>query len=401
MKILFTTARFPYPPLRGDRLVPYFRIQHLAKKHEITLLSSVESPQEMESVRYLRPHCVEIYTVMLPPWRSWVSAGLGVRGSLPLQVHYYASRGYYDRLREILAKRKFDVIHTVLSRAANHTMGVTGVVKVCEMIDAISLTMKRRAETAHWPWQPFWRMEARRMGSFEQRICDSFDGVVVVSEADRAQLNARNVTVVPVGVDVSSQARPASNGHKVVIFTGNFAYHPNQDAAKFLLNDIWPQLRRVLPEARLRIVGNSPGPGLRRLASEFPEVEVTGFVPDLRQQLLQADVAVAPIRIGGAGMHCKVLEAMACGAPVVISPQVTGIQGLPGKDFLVAKNATEYVQAVCRVFGDPDLAIALAENGRRLVEEKYTWEKTTERLESLYEELLQRPLASTRHAHRD
>ncbi len=48
MNILYTTARFPYPPLRGDRLLPYFRIQQLARKHEITLLSFVEGPEVME-----------------------------------------------------------------------------------------------------------------------------------------------------------------------------------------------------------------------------------------------------------------------------------------------------------------------------------------------------------------
>src|SRR5208283_3443649 len=102
------------------------------------------------------------------------------------------------------------------------------------------------------------------------------------------------------------------------------------DAAIFLINEIWPQLRKVLPAARLRIVGNSPGPSLLRVARQFPEVEVTGFVPDLRQHLLEADVAIAPIRLGGAGLHCKALEAMACGTPVVVSPMVTGLQGLPG-----------------------------------------------------------------------
>ncbi len=401
MKILYTTARFPYPPLRGDRLVPYFRIQHLARKHEITLLSFVEGPEEMEYVRHLKPHCAEVHTVLLPRWRSYASVPGGVVSSLPLQVVYYSSREYRKKLLEAVSKHKFDVIHTVLSRAANHTIGIGGPVKVCEMIDAISLTMKRRADTAPWPVQGVWRMEAERMRRFEQRICQSFDGVVVVSEADRRELNAPNVTVVPVGADVSLRPRSSSNGHKVVIFTGNFAYHPNQDAAIFLLHEIWPQLRQALPEARLRIVGYGPGPSLRRVARQFPEVEVTGFVPDLRQHLLQADVAVAPIRVGGNGMHCKALEAMACGTPAVVSPLVTGIEGLPGKDFLVAADASEYVEAVRRILENPTLAAALSENGRRLVAEKYSWEKTTQRLELLYEELLDRRSQSTSHAHRN
>lgn len=401
MKILYTTARFPYPPLRGDQLTPYFRIQQLARKHEITLLSFVEGPEEMEYIGQLKPYCVEVHTVPLPRWRSYASMPMGAVSSLPLQVLYYSSGEYQRRLQSILAKRKFDVIHTVLARPANHTIGVTSAVKVCEMIDAISLTMKRRADVARGLAKWVWRMEAERMRRFEQRICKSFDGIVVLSEVDRQELSAPNVTVIPIGTDVSLRPRQSPNGHKVVMFSGNFAYHPNEDAAIFLLSEVWPQLRQALPGMRLRIVGNSPGSSLLRLARQFSDVEVTGFVPDLRQHLLEADVAVAPIRLGGAGLHCKALEAMACGTPVVISPMVTGLQGLPGQDYLVAGSVSEYVQTIRTVLENQGLAKSLSENGRRLVVENYSWEKTTQRLESLYDELLQRRAESGNHAHRN
>jgi glycosyltransferase involved in cell wall biosynthesis len=244
-------------------------------------------------------------------------------------------------------------------------------------------------------------MEAERMRRFEQRICKSFDGIVVLSEVDRQELSAPNVTVIPIGTDVSLRPRQSPNGHKVVMFSGNFAYHPNEDAAIFLLSEVWPQLRQALPGMRLRIVGNSPGSSLLRLARQFSDVEVTGFVPDLRQHLLEADVAVAPIRLGGAGLHCKALEAMACGTPVVISPMVTGLQGLPGQDYLVAGSVSEYVQTIRTVLENQGLAKSLSENGRRLVVENYSWEKTTQRLESLYDELLQRRAESGNHAHRN
>jgi len=401
MKILYTTARFPYPPLRGDQLVPYYRIQHLARKHEITLLSFVENPRELEYITHLKPFCVEVHTVPLPRWRSYANMRAGAFSTLPLQVLYYSSGEYQKKLQGILATRKFDVIHSVLSRTAIHTLDIEGTVKVCEMIDAISLTMERRGNASRWPIQPIWKMEAERMRRFEQHICRKFDGVVVVSELDRKELNSPNVTVVPLGADTSNASRPSPNGHKVVIFTGNFTYHPNDDAALFLLREIWPQLRQVVPHARLRIVGNGPGSNLLRAASQFPDVEVTGFVPDLRKHLLEANVAVAPMRLGGSGMHCKALEAMACGTPVVVSPMVTGLEGSPGENFLVADSVSEYVQALRSVLENPSLAAALSEKGRQLVEEKYSWEKTTAQLERLYGDLLCRRSQSNNYAHRN
>lgn len=401
MKILYTTARFPYPPLRGDQLIPYFRIRQLAKKHEITLLSFVEGPRDMEYLHELKAHCAEVHTVPLPRWRSYANLSGGAFRSLPLQVLYYSSRGYRVRLREILAKQNFDVIHTVLSRPALHTMGLTGAVKVCDMIDAISLTMRKRADAARGPARWLWRMEAERMRKFEERICKSFDGVVVVSEVDRKALNAPNATVVPIGTDVSFRPRSSPNGHKVVILTGNFIYRSNEDAAMFLMSEVWPHLRQLHSGMRLRIVGNGPSPALRSVAERFPDVEVTGFVPDLRQHLLEADVALAPIRLAGGGTQCKALEAMACGTPVVLSRGITGIQGRPGEDFLIAGEVSEYVEAVRQVLENPGLAKSLSENGRRVVVENYSWEKTTQCLEALYEELLQRRGQSHSHAHRN
>ena len=400
MKILYTTARFPYPPLRGDQLVPYFRIKQLARKHEVTLLSFVESSRDIEHIRELKPYCAEVHTVALPRWKSCARLSRGALSSLPLQVLYYSSREYERRLQQILANANFDLIHTVLSRAASHTMGLSGTVKVCEMIDTLSLTMRRRADNARGPAQWLWKNEAERMRRFEQQICKSFDHVLVVSDVDKCELNSPNVTVIPNGTDISYRPR-STNGHKVVILTGNFVYHPNHDAAIFLMNEIWPHLRRALPGARLRIVGNAPGPSIRNAARKFPDVEVTGFVSDLRKHLSEADVALAPIRLAGGGLHNKALEAMACGTPVVASPYVSGICGSPGKDFLVAREVSEYVDAVRSVLENPELAKSLSENGRRLVVENYSWERTTEKLESVYEELLRRRSQPCNHAHRN
>src|SRR6185437_10944274 len=117
MKILYTTARFPYPPLRGDQLVPYFRIKQLSRKHQITLLSFVESSRDVEHIHALKPYCAEIHTVHLSKWQSYARLSKGALSPLPLQVLYYSSREYELRLQQILSKQKFDLIHTVLSRA--------------------------------------------------------------------------------------------------------------------------------------------------------------------------------------------------------------------------------------------------------------------------------------------
>jgi sugar transferase (PEP-CTERM/EpsH1 system associated) len=390
VRILFTTARFPFPPMRGDRVVPYHRIKYLSRRHAVSLLSFLESPKDREYIPEMAPYCAEIGTVVLPKWLAcWNVATQACRG-LPLQVLYYRSFQFRKKLHDLIARRPFDIVHTVLSRIAEHTMGLQNVVKIMDMVDALSLTMERRArfEKGFMSW--LYRHEAARMRSFEKRVCSDFDHVIVVSEVDRQHLAAPNVSVIPSGVTLEQRPRLPEHGRKTVIFTGFFAYYPNQDAACFLMREILPALRREIAGVRVKIAGADPSREMLRLARASPDVEVTGYVPDLAEHILRADVAVCPLRTGGAGLHLKVLEAMACGTPVVASPLVTGLPARPGEDILFASGVPQYVQAIKQVLGNPEVAQRLSRNGRKLVAEKFNWEASTCQLEQLYEDLLER-----------
>ncbi len=401
MKILFTATRLPYHPFRGDTLITYHRIQQLAQRHEVSLLSFIGSRQELDRVSEMAPYCAEIQTVLLPKWRSYTGAALRSYRDLPLQVLYYQSAEYNRKLRELLARNHFDVIHTVLSRGALQTMNVSVPVKVVEMIDALSLTMQRIACTEHYPSRLFFQMEAARMRRFEQLVCSRFDHVLVVSRVDQEHLGASNVSVLPAGAELP-QPRPARNGRPpTVIFSGNLTAWGTRDAAWFVVNDLWPAVRQAVPGARLRIVGLGPPPKLVRMARSMPDVEVTGYVPDLTPYFHEADVALCPVRTAGAGLKRKAVEAMACGVPVVATPELSGVEGRPGEDILLARDVPEYVRAIRDVLTQPELAEKLSVNGRRLVAEKYSWEAATRQLERLYEELRDRKHPAACDAHRN
>jgi glycosyltransferase involved in cell wall biosynthesis len=94
-----------------------------------------------------------------------------------------------------------------------------------------------------------------------------------------------------------------------------------------------------------------------------------------------------PVRTG-VGIKNKTLEALAAGVPVVGSDR--GLEGLAvdGADVplraLRANEPTEYVYAISRLFEDRQLRKQLSDNGRSLIEQKYTWERAGK----LYEQVL-------------
>ena len=143
-----------------------------------------------------------------------------------------------------------------------------------------------------------------------------------------------------------------------------------------------PHLRQE-PDARFLIVGAAPPLRVRRLA-RLPGVEVTGYVHRIQDYLVHSSVAVAPMQ-AGSGIQNKVLEAMASGTPVVATPNALGgIETREGEHVLVARDAEGLAEQVVRLLKDPALRPCLARNARRLVENKYTWERSLAMLEEVY-----------------
>jgi glycosyltransferase involved in cell wall biosynthesis len=171
----------------------------------------------------------------------------------------------------------------------------------------------------------------------------------------------------------------------LIVISGKMSYHANVAMALYLVNEIMPLVWESKPEARVAIVGKDPPAMIRNLA-EDPRVEVTGMVPDLRDYLRRATMAAAPIRYG-VGIQNKVLEAMACGTPVVATKGIiSGIHAQPGKDLMVAEDASSFADRVIELLNHPHQCERLGMAGRKFVETHHHWENICRKLTQIYSE---------------
>ena len=189
------------------------------------------------------------------------------------------------------------------------------------------------------------------------------------------------VLIVPNGVD---QARFYPGGRRSneprLIFVGHMSVFHNVDAAEYLVNEILPLIRAIVPAARLDLVGAQPAAEVKRLAAT-PGVRVLGHVADLNAALNAATVFVAPLRFA-AGVQNKVLEAMAVGLPVVTTTYVNnGLGTEDGRHLLIANEPAAFAEAVCRLLQDATLRQTLGQNGQEFVRQHYRWESVLDRLE--------------------
>ena len=211
------------------------------------------------------------------------------------------------------------------------------------------------------------RLDRRAWRMYERRVLRRVQAAVVLTDADGQRLADRGVDVVietiPLGVEIPPEAAdPLGSSPPSVLFVGNYRHDPNRDAARRLLQDIWPHVRNRRPDAVLVLVGESPPEALAAAAGS--DVEVHGSVPAVEPYLARATVSVAPLREGG-GMRVKVLEAMAAGKAVVASPlAVEGLSVADGRELLVASTDDEFGAAIVRVLDDTGLRRRLASAAR-------------------------------------
>ena len=182
--------------------------------------------------------------------------------------------------------------------------------------------------------------------------------VVVVTERDARMVRLLNrradVTVVPNCVDTQYFRRRGPRADRpTVVMTASYQYPPNQWAVTELVDEVFPAVRRRVPDAELVLVGQQMPPALREHAEEQPGVRVVGEVDDIRPHLERAWVSVAPLR-KGSGSPLKVIEALATGVPVVGTPRVAGALGLrPGIDgILTGDRPPEMATAISTVLND-------------------------------------------------
>lgn len=231
---------------------------------------------------------------------------------------------------------------------------------VVTALDVLSQRYGRLARTSRgvrkvWGWFRWMGVPSR-----ERKLLRLVDAVVTLSEKDAnlvRQLGyTGDVRVITPPLDAAAMEQDRVPDPLMALFVGNFARRENKDGCDWLLREIWPSVRRVLPSARLVIAGVHSDIYLDTFTRDLKEgVEATGYRDTLDSYYRRAGVALIPIRLG-AGVKFKTLTAMLWGVPIISTPE--GTEGLASNDFYVGvtSDAAQFAELVITAMSDPGMA---------------------------------------------
>lgn len=406
MRILFVTARPPWPGRRGDqaRVAGFVRELGGGGGHEISVLCQRGPGFGAAAV----PAEVDVETVTVGPLA--VAAGLsrtaclGVLGlsRRPFQTGFFDHAAFRRALRRRLSRRPPDVVVLVTSRLGALLDEVPPEIPVVlDLVDALALNFRRRAERDRLlAW--IWRWESRRLARWEADLAARSAAVTLVAERDRTALVegaprrlreavSGRASVVPFGLALPDPPGEVTSeedaSEERVVLTGNLGYFPTVDGARLFAREAWPVIRRRIPGARWLLAGARPARAIRRLA-ELDGVEVAADPPDLRSLVRGARVALAPMR-SGSGTPIKILEAMADGIPVVATPSAAaGLDELPGGAVAVAADGAAFADEVSDLLRNPRRARRMARRAREWLEARHALPASARRFETILERVI-------------
>ncbi|MEM1367162.1 MAG: glycosyltransferase family 4 protein [Cyanobacteria bacterium P01_H01_bin.15] len=388
LKSLLVTRYRPYPPIGGSSLRNWQTINALAQWGQVTVFSvnlDPIVPQTYPSIHHWAHHRLTEINWQdrlgrrlwpLRPWgqpdidryfssEAWQALKRLINSCQPdlivvAEVYLFA---YLWRLKKLKLPLIFDN-HNAEANLFEQTFGKT-------------------------------RIQLPRMYAVEKACLANASQAWVCSEQD-AQILGRlyglddKTHIIPNTVNVQDYA-PILSGTQTlppdlpltphqVIFTGTYNYPPNGEAARILIEQIYPQLKQRYSDCRLLLVGLNPTGKMREAADKDPDIVVTGRVETVAPYLAAASVMVLPLQ-AGSGTRLKILEAFAAGLPVVTTPKgIEGIRIASDQTALIHETAEQITAAITELWNQPERARKLAGAAYKLVNAEYSWEANQSRI---------------------
>jgi glycosyltransferase involved in cell wall biosynthesis len=397
MNILFIAPEIPYPLTGGHPLRTFNILKLLAENNKIYFVSFIKEEDEIKYKIGIEPICetIDLFYIQKDDFsmRFLLNVFKNIFSPLPFVAQKYFSKKAFSRILEILSKYQIDLIHLDLLPMSSYYPALDSVPTILTDHNVESQRLYRWMKIEKNIFTKlFLFYQHLKLRRYEREMCARFDLCIAVSDEDKNQLHALCKTgkfeVIPNGVDIDYYAPSDQIADKNrCIWVGGMDGPYNSDAVDYFLDEIFPLVKKELPQVEIDFVGRFPTKKLTKKAAEEKKIKVYGFVDDVRPYIHQAAVFIAPIR-SGSGTKIKVLNAMSLGKPVVTtSIGAEGILAEPDHDVMIADDPRNFADKIIYLLRNPDKAKDMGRKARKLIEEVYDWEVIRRKMEKLYQDI--------------
>jgi len=391
MKILFLLQEFPYPATNGVRWKAFSLLSGLSQSHTCHVLAFADAEAEGYVQEFQRKFPrISVLGLFRPQPRTkwsplWGLLKHGIASAAPFESPEFSAA-----LSEALRDTDYDAVHIDMINMSQYGE-ITGKARtVLSVNDAVSRAYRTMLEPQLSLSDRFTTtLSALAIQLHERRVYPDFEAVHVVSKVDQDYLQTRcllsNVEQIELSVepgylnwnggdeDPYRLVLPANLSHPII----------RRDVQTFIEGAYFP-IKQRFSCVRMTILGPGGDTSFSNGTYTSAGIECVGWVDDYRQAIGSAGVAVIP-ETCGAGTKNRVIQSMALGRAVVLSPEsASGVGAQDEHDYLVCRSSEEFIEAFCRLFAAPRFARQLGANARAFIQERHDPKKIISKWEALY-----------------
>lgn len=392
--ILYVTTRLPWPLVGGDRLHIYHYLSELKKRgYNITLVTLVSPDDDLEGAQEHN----EFYTKLIPvPFNkklAYLNAIKAAFNDKPFIVEYFYSRAMQKAIDKEIKTSHYDLIIGYIIRSLPYIKKYKNIKKVIHLCDSYTMLYERRIkEQKSWFDKLKISIEYLKVKHYENLACKISDKQILISESDSEHIasfvkNPENLKVIGWATDTDYYVPQTADKINTISFVGSMQYIPNSEAAMYFATEVFPLIKKEIPDAKFKIIGAKPRQELFDATKGIEGIEITGRVEDVRECMKECKVSVCPTKIAS-GIQSKILEAMSMGIPTVTTP--AGAEGVGANEQIlpVARTNEEYAQKVIELMKNQKLNDEISKKSREFIIENFSWDKVGDDWDKVVKEVI-------------
>lgn len=402
MKVLYISPIIPWPVDRGNRVRIYNFLKELSSRHEVDAIFAVERTSGClaEAEKELKPYCRGLYLVKQPNWGLLPRAFLFAASKIAYyllgmgQAEFYKNLGPLNKaIRRLLAQGEYDVLLSNYWFTAIKSIKKASCPTICDTHDVIwenVVNSNKKTPSAIYNW--FQQRHADRIKYKESEVLNAYDHIICVTDRDclffekQLQVTTKSDVIATIRSDKRMTFALPKVEKDTLLFFGALHTGMNIDGARYAALELYPEIKKKCPNARLVIAGSGVGPAIQELG-KLEGVTIVGYVPDLEALFHDAKILFLPLRMGS-GIKGRVLEAMEAGLPVVGSSFMSeGIPAIHGESIVVSDDPGALIDWAVKLLVDDESRCRIARNARDFIERNYSWENTYGKVHGILEEV--------------
>ncbi|AFZ03442.1 glycosyltransferase [Calothrix sp. PCC 6303] len=370
MNILYLTTVLPSQRKTGGEIASQCFIDALEKDgHEVKVVGyqrhgdvSTKKQNEISvGYRHIETKKSQFYPLI------WM--GCGLIKNLPYSSAKYYSARYENQVKKLLENNSFETViidHAQLGwllPSLKHKF--KQVVFIAHNIES-EIYHAQFNNSKSYLARPIYHRETRRIKSLEDNLAKNVQQVWTLTHHDWKYFQHINTAtqVFDIPSPLETLAQPSKLKTCDVGIIGSWTWKANMEGLQWFFANVYPNLPKSLS---IRVAGK----GAEWLDSLYPNVEYSGFVPDVQTFLTEARTIAIP-SISGGGIQIKTLDAIASGSPIVATPTaLRGIFDYPS-GITVSEESNDFAHALVEMVASNQI---VNETLYKLHQERFLWSK--------------------------